>query len=255
MTTIKCKKCGTDLEIPYDSSKCKNCGKDLIASVNHSIKTTEAETKNLMASKEKIVAMALEIKNISIEKVDKINADAEKDMKKIAEDSISEIEACGSTSTKAELDAITTKYTEAQKAVFDKALRNSKMVVENHKKEIEWLSEKTGFEITEDLLDKIDATTHNKQPKLKAEKLVSLSVDAVDYIIFFLVTPLGMATVEDYFLGGAILIIGGFMALPPLRNKILKSFSWISLASFWLLMLVVIMAGLFKLILSMGAGA
>lgn len=255
MTTIKCKKCGTDLEIPYDSNKCKSCGKDLIASVNHSIKTTEAETKKLISSKENVMEMALELQDASVKKVAEINDNAQKEIVKLAEDCIREIETCSSTATKEELEALAEKSKKAQQIIFDKAVSQTNMVAENHKKQIEWLSEETGFEITEELLSEIQTTTRKIPPEPKMEKLVNVTTDAVDYILFFLITPLGMVTVEDHFLGGIILIIGGFMSLPPLKNKILKRFDWISLASFWLLTLVVIIAGMFKLMLSTSAVA
>lgn len=253
MTTIKCKKCGTDLEIPYDSKQCKICGKDLISSLTHAIKTAEAATKKMVSNIEEVTKLAIELHKASVKKVTRINNSAEKEIKKIAEDCISEIKACSSTRTKAELEAIAEKSRKAQQAVLDKAVRNTNMIVENHKKEIEWLSEETGFELTQALLDKMNAAMSVKPIKPKSVKFMDLT-NTIGYLLFFLITPLGMVTAEEYFLGGAIVIAGGFMALPPVQNKILKSFDWISLVSLWLLTLVVIVTGVLKVILSMGAG-
>ena len=51
MTTIKCKKCEHDIEIPSESRNCLECGKPVIGSINAAIKESKMETKAILDNK------------------------------------------------------------------------------------------------------------------------------------------------------------------------------------------------------------
>lgn len=83
----------------------------------------------------------------------------------------------------------------------------------------------------------------------KADKDISMSVsDRISWATFFLLTPLGMVLIEDFFLGGLLLTIGAVLHLPPLLKKILKSNTWLSPFTLVLISHVLIIAGLVKTI-------
>lgn len=83
----------------------------------------------------------------------------------------------------------------------------------------------------------------------KADKDISMSVsDRISWATFFLLTPLGMVLIEDFFLGGLLLTIGAVLHLPPLLKKILKSNPWLSPFTLVLISHVLIIAGLVKTI-------
>lgn len=83
----------------------------------------------------------------------------------------------------------------------------------------------------------------------KADKDISMSVsDRISWATFFLLTPLGMVLIEDFFLGGLLLTIGAVLHLPPLLKKILKSNAWLSPFTLVLISHVLIIAGLVKTI-------
>lgn len=73
------------------------------------------------------------------------------------------------------------------------------------------------------------------------------------YLMFFLVTPLGMVIFEDYPAAGLLLLLGGFGSMPAVTNYIVKKVEWIYPANLFFIAQAFIGSGLFKLIMSVEA--
>lgn len=83
--------------------------------------------------------------------------------------------------------------------------------------------------------------------KKEVVKKTSLE-DKLAWMVFFLVLPLGMVVLEDYFFGGMLLVIGSGLHLPPLSKKLLKSYPWLNSLNLILLSNTLIVAGFVKLL-------
>lgn len=140
------------------------------------------------------------------------------------------------------------KLDKLDKDALDESIKESESLSKGYNEKLRVLHKKAGFEVPEPVSFEVitpKAARNNAAGESSTTSLFSI----LGYIMFFLVTPLGMAIFEDHVTVGALLILGGLLSLPTLFNYIIRKFTWVHPLNVLLISQVFIVAGLIKLIM------
>ena len=245
MTIIKCKKCEHDIEIPSKSKECAECGAPVIGSINLAIKEAKLESKAITnerkAAAKTILALQKKTKKDILENGKIVN----RKLVSIKSKAADQIRAMPADTTDDMMKMIVEQANKEQDDIFNAGTKDAKAIMKKHTDEVAKIAASVGIEPPNSTLSVEKATKDDKKAlaQVKAEKFNSF----IQYGTFFLITPLGMLTIEEYFPVGLVLIIAGFISLPPLNKKILSTFSWLSGINLMVITHVMIVAVLYKL--------
>lgn len=251
MTTIKCKKCECNIEIPSDSRKCAECGTAIYSSVNTVIKDSEKEIKvQLAEGKKRAVKKIYLLQRIAKTEIAKNTKRVNRQMLEIRAAAKSQLKALPKDAETDVMEAIVWKSNKDCNAVFEEGAKVAEEIISKHNKEVAIIADQAGIKPPKSSLS-IQKLSNADIVADSASKLGD-AVDLFQYGIFFLVTPLGMILVEQYPVAGGLLLVAGMLALPQLSKAILKKLNWIGRANLFLLTHVILLAGLIKAITDIG---
>lgn len=245
MTNIKCKKCEHDIEIPSVDRNCNHCGEAVIKSVNLAAKEIKLESKAINNNR-KIGAKAIKSLQKTTEKEILNNGKVVNGiMKDIRDKAAAQIKAMPDDTTREVMLEITNKANKDQADIFEAGTKDAEAIMNKHTDEVAKIAKAMGVEppdysLSVKKIGKNDVLI-NKQVTSKKFR------EFIQYGTFFLITPLGMLTIESYFPIGLLLVLAGFLALPPLSKKITSTYSWLSEATLMLMTHVIIVTALYKL--------
>ena len=129
---------------------------------------------------------------------------------------------------------------------LDESIKESENLSKGYNEKLRVLHQKAGLDEPKNISFEV-ITPKDARDKAAGKK--SSLIVILGYLMFFLVTPLGMAVFEDHVSVGSLLILGGLLSLPTLFNYIIGKFTWVHPLNILLISQVFILAGLLKLII------
>lgn len=251
MTDIKCKECGgeIDTENSITGSKCKNCGYLIEKSVDAAIEAVKLEDKDLHNARVTAAKKIFKLEKIAKKKIAANDKAINRELVEIHSKADAQIKAIPSNASAETIEAVGKTVLEnasqEREVASNAGIEAAKLIIKKHTDEVNVIAKSVGLapptitlEVKELTKNDLAGIRHVRVDKIK---------DFLNLGLFFLVAPLGMVIIEDYFLIGLTLMISGFLAFPPLSKKIVSNIDWLSAGNLSLVTYVLIAASIFRL--------
>lgn len=245
MTTIKCKKCEHDIEIPSESRNCLECGKPVIGSINAAIKESKMETKAILDNKAQAKKTIRALQKKTAKEINENGKIVNRKLVMIKDKATEQIKAMPADATNDMMKAVAEQANKDQDEIFNAGTKQAEAIMKKHTDEVAKIAKDAGIDAPKSSLDiaRLSKDDVVAAKQVKSEK----AMDFIQYGVFFLITPLGMLTIEEFFAVGLLLLVAGVIALPPISKKILSSFNWLSSVNLFFITHVLVVAGLYRL--------
>lgn len=253
MTNIKCKKCGDDVDTTNgaDSNRCKNCDYSTEKSVNTSIEIAKLEDKFLHNARVAASKKITKLENIAKKKIAENTKAINRNLLEIHSNASAQINAIPNNASAETIDAVGKAVLEnaaqEREAACEAGLKASELIIKEHTDKVNEIAKSVGLAPPPIAL-KVQKITHNDLVAIRRAGIDKLK-DFLNLGLFFLIAPLGMVILEDYFLVGLMLMLSGFLAFPPLSKKLVSSVDWLSAGNLSSITYVVMVASMFRLVM------